>query len=337
MRANASWHRSKRAGELREEAGRLEEEVKRILKEAEESDREEDRLYGEERDDVVGEDFREAGKRLAKVKEVLQKAGACRDEERINETDPECRVMRTAQGFPIPGYNVQVAVDGDSGLIVACGASNCSSDAGHLLPTVEMAEESAEQSIETVTADAGYHSVANYEGCQQKGIEPVLADPGSRGRHKTIPREEFAYDSESDCFWCPEGKKLAFETTCRSHWGTPGRIYRCQECRACPRRRQCCSAPPSGRSITLTGKEHLQRQMRERARSPSGRRWIRRHRAVVERVLATLKRRQGLRELLLRGLPGANIELLLASIAHNIRLLGRHLTPQSPQPALITP
>ena len=72
---------------------------------------------------------------------------------------------------------------------------------------------------------------------------------------------------------------------------------------------------------------------------PSG--GLRRHRAVVERVLAFLKRRQGLRELLLsaslkvnlRGLEGANIELLLAATAHNIRLPGRHLTLQPPKPS----
>jgi len=331
VRASASWHKTKTAWELREEREEIEEEVKRILQEAEERDTEEERLYGEQRDDVVAEEFREAEKRLAKVKEVLQKAGACEVEEKINETDPECLVMRTAQGYPIPGYNVQVAVDGDSGMIVACGASNCASDAPHLLPTVEMIQQNTQESVGTLTADAGYHSVANLEGCQSKGIEPILAGPGLRGRRKTIQREEFTYDGKRDCFWCPEGKRLELSTLSRSHWGTPGRIYRCRECQACPRAQQCCGNPTSGRSVQLTGKEAFQRQMRERARSPSGRQWLRRHRAVVERVLAFLKRRQGLRELLLRGLEGANIELLLAAIAHNIRILGRPLAPQPPK------
>ena len=35
---------------------------------------------------------------VLKVKEVLRKAGACKDEERINETDPQCRVMRGGNG-----------------------------------------------------------------------------------------------------------------------------------------------------------------------------------------------------------------------------------------------
>jgi transposase len=333
VRASASWHRGKAAWELREEQERIEEEVKRILGEAEDADVEEERLYGDERDDVVQGEFREPEKRLAKVKEILERAGSCRDEEKINETDPQCRVMRTAQGFPIPGYNAQVAVDGDSSLIVACGASNCSSDALHLLPTVEMVEENTERSIETVTADAGYHSVANLEGCRKRGIEPILADPGLRGQRRQIQREEFAYDPEDDCFWCPEGKRLEFYGISRAHWGTPGRVYRCRQCGTCARAQECCANPGSGRTVQVTGKESFQRQMREKARSPSGRQWLRRHRAVVERVLAFIKRRQGLRELLLRGLEGANIELLLAATAYNIRLLGRHLTLQPPKPS----
>lgn len=333
VRASASWHRSKTAWELREESQRIEEEVKRILEEAEDADAEEERLYGEERDDVVAEEFREAGKRLARVKEILKRAGSCRGEEKINETDPQCRVMRTAQGFPIPGYNAQVAVDGDSGMIVACGASNCAADPPHLLPTMQMIEEQVGQRPKTVTADAGYHSITNLEGCQKIGIEPILADPGLRGQRRQIQREEFAYDPEDDCFWCPEGKRLEFSGVSRAHWGTPGRVYRCHQCGTCTRAQECCGNPTSGRTVQLTGKEAFQRQMREKARSPSGRQWLRRHRAVVERVLAFLKRRQGLRELLLRGLEGANIELFLAAIAHNIRLLGRHLTLQPPKPS----
>ena len=62
--------------------------------------------------------------------------------------------------------------------------------------------------------------------------------------------------------------------------------------------------------------EHL--RMREKLRSPAGRKMYQRRQAVVEPVFGILKEQRGMRRFRRRGLEAVNIEWLLVAIAYNI-------------------
>jgi transposase len=98
-----------------------------------------------------------------------------RDKDQYNFTDPDSRIMKnsTNDGFD-QHYNVQVAADQESMLIVAHALSNHPNDKQEALPTLKAISPELGQP-EAVALDNGYFSEANIQGCEKLGIEPYIA------------------------------------------------------------------------------------------------------------------------------------------------------------------
>ncbi len=98
-----------------------------------------------------------------------------RDKDQYNFTDPESRIMKnsTDGGFN-QHYNVQVAVDQDSLLIVSNTLSNHANDYGEAIPTVD-AIPAELGTPEAAALDHGYFSEHNITEMEARGIEPYIA------------------------------------------------------------------------------------------------------------------------------------------------------------------
>ena len=72
---------------------------------------------------------------------------------------------------------------------------------------------------------------------------------------------------------------------------------------------------------TIRDPEHL--QLREKLRSPQGRRIYQRRQAVVEPVFGILKEQRGMRKFRRRGLAAVTTEWMLAAIAYNLTRMAR--------------
>ncbi len=98
-----------------------------------------------------------------------------RDTDQYNFTDPESRVMKnsTNDGFD-QHYNVQVAVDQASLLIVATALSNHPNDKQEAVPTLAALSPKVGQP-KAAALDQGYFSAANITALEQRGIEPYIA------------------------------------------------------------------------------------------------------------------------------------------------------------------
>jgi transposase len=98
-----------------------------------------------------------------------------RDDDQYNFTDPESRIMKnpTDKGFD-QHFNVQVAVDQESLLIVAPTLSNHVNDKQEALPTLDAVPPQLGQ-VEAAALDNGYFSEANIEGMLARGIDPYIA------------------------------------------------------------------------------------------------------------------------------------------------------------------
>jgi hypothetical protein len=97
------------------------------------------------------------------------------DSDQYNFTDPESRIMKNSQNTGYDQhYNVQVAVDQDSLLIVAQALSNHPNDKQEAAPTLDaLALEVGKP--DAVALDNGYFSEATIRACEQRGIEPYIA------------------------------------------------------------------------------------------------------------------------------------------------------------------
>jgi transposase len=98
-----------------------------------------------------------------------------RDKDQYNFTDPESRIMKnsTNDGFD-QHYNVQVAVDQDSYLIVANTLSNHVTDRTQAIPTLDAIPAEIGQP-QAGALDAGYFSQHNITEMERRGIEPYIA------------------------------------------------------------------------------------------------------------------------------------------------------------------
>jgi transposase len=113
-----------------------------------------------------------------------------RDQDQYNFTDPDARMMKnsTDKGFD-QHYNVQVAVEQDSFLIVAHSLSNHPTDRHEALPTLDaIAPEVG--TPQAAALDTGYFSASNITAMEQRGIEPYIAT-GRDAHHKSW-RSRFA-------------------------------------------------------------------------------------------------------------------------------------------------
>jgi transposase len=110
--------------------------------------------------------------------------------DQYNFTDPDSRIMKnsTDQGFD-QHYNVQVAVDHDSRLIVGYSVSNHPTDREEAMPTVDAipAEIGKPQAA---ALDTGYWSPSNVERLTGREIEPYIAT--GRDSHHQSWQERFA-------------------------------------------------------------------------------------------------------------------------------------------------
>ncbi|MBB2996229.1 transposase [Paeniglutamicibacter cryotolerans] len=78
-----------------------------------------------------------------------------------NFTDPQARIMKTADGSYHYCYNAQAVVDAGHQVIVAAELGQGANDYGQLVPMVERVQENLGMMPKTLSADAGYCSKAN--------------------------------------------------------------------------------------------------------------------------------------------------------------------------------
>ncbi len=113
-----------------------------------------------------------------------------RDGDQYNFTDPESRIMKnpTDAGFE-QDYNVQIAVDQKSLLIVSSVLSNHPNDTQEAEPTLQ-AIPSEIGTPEAAALDAGYFGPATLAACAKRGIEPYIAT--GRDPHHPSWHQRFA-------------------------------------------------------------------------------------------------------------------------------------------------
>jgi transposase len=229
LRANASRHRamsyermSKKTVELEGEIAALRRQVDAVLADAQGTDAAEDAEFGDRRGDELPDELQRRETRLEKIREAKQaleeEARAAEETRRAeleqqgktprpprdgrdpfaptpkaqrNFTDPDSRIMKTADGAFHQCFNGQAIVDSTMQVIVAAELSDQAPDA-------RLLEGSLEQLADNLTgidaevpqgaallADAGYLSEHNVLITTAHGLDPHIA-PG-RFKHSEPP------------------------------------------------------------------------------------------------------------------------------------------------------
>jgi transposase len=187
--------------ELQQELGRLDEQVSALLQQAETADQSPE--TGQELPDELQPAQARRARLLAAKAQLEQQAqarhqqreqdrdqappGAKRSRlepqpqarDRINLTDADSTLTRTRTGF-IQGYNAQLAVSADGGLIVAADVVRDASDSRQLQPMVQQITGNVGAPAQ-VLVDTGYENVRQIQAVEAAQVTTVLCPPARSG------------------------------------------------------------------------------------------------------------------------------------------------------------
>jgi len=226
IKANASKRKAMSYGRMKETEPRLAAEVQSWFDQAEALDQEDDAKHGADRsgdelpDWVVSKEQRRQRIQAAMAQLEAEAAEPPDDEptpptsggspspkepskdakpadkKQLNFTDPQSKIMKTADGF-VQGYNCQAAVDGEAQIIVACDVVTKPNDNGQLVGMLDKLRRNVGRNPSELSADNGYFSEANLRTLLRRRIRGYVAvkrEGNKKTRRRSPARGPLAAD-----------------------------------------------------------------------------------------------------------------------------------------------
>jgi transposase len=231
----------------------------------------------------LNQSYRELESRLEKEEEGVQKRY-------LSTTDPDASVVRREGKKARARYQVHRAVDSSFEIITATEVTPGEVHEGQrLVPLMESHQENTGVKAETVVADSKYGTIENFLACYDRGVRPHVRDLKKAQEKEDLRRglfteAVFIYDSETDTYQCPGGKRLKPRKLHQERQSYDYAASR-KECALCEWRSQC-TRNKTGRTI----KRHLRQeeldQMRKVGETAAAKRDLRTRQHLMERSFA---------------------------------------------------
>jgi transposase len=258
----------------------------------------------------------------------------------LSVVDPELRWGHKSRQHRWPGYKVHIAEELTSELLTTVATRPANEH--DAVPTVElMGERQARVGLgpTELLSDGAYGTADVRAELGARGIEVVARlRPPTDPKH--FSKEEFSIDLTAQDgrgrVTCPAGVTTSDYRMARDMLDRPVRLYRFPRavCAACSLRERCLGGPcgrvahpvrpPPGRQVQLHFHEAVLQQARAAQRTPEQKRALRerlRPRAKVERKLAELMRRHGLRQGRYLGRLKTDLQAVLTGTLVNAKRL----------------
>lgn len=320
FRAAASIDQALTRSQLEAQRARIEQKIERYLAQLDEADSEDGPVELER--DHIGQALEQLKAKAQHLQEREVEMD-CMQRDQHCATESDAKLLRSGREGTILGYNVQTAVDADTGLIVHHEVTDDSSDSRQLLPMAEQAKAELGADVLEVLADKGYSNGEHLQACDEQGITATVARPQIPSSNPQMyQKQDFVYDEERDQYRCPAGNVLHHSSD--DHAKKKHR-YRRSGCDQCPLQANCT------RSDTRTITRHFYEAALERSQArvqgdPSA---MGQRMAIVERPFAQLKQAMALRRFNCKGMTGAKTEMAIAVLGYNLnRMISRLGVPR---------
>lgn len=211
-----------------------------------------------------------------------------------------------------PCYNVQTAVDADTGLIVYHEVTTEATDNRLLHVMSKATKQAVAADALTVVADAGYSNGADAAACEGDDITPcVPANRAVNNQGDFFDRTAFTYDPQSDTFQCPAGRRLLRKQVLTRKRSV---LYMAEDCSNCALKPKCTAAK---RRLV---QRHIYEDALQRmnARVEADPHLMRQRRCTAEHPFGTIKRMTAGGRFLTRGLAKVRAEAAFSILAYNI-------------------
>ncbi len=265
---------------------------------------------------------------------------------RVPVTDPDASLLPNKEGGYAPNYTPVVAVDLETGAILAADVAPGNDEAAALPGAVEACQETLGQKPKRVLADQTFATGENLTALAQDGIEAAMpsgtdfraSNPANRPdparpvapadwpalpRYRgQLARTAFSYDEGNDCYHCPQGRSLVrVSQRPAQKRGIAHFKYRSADCAGCPLFAQCVTSKTQRRTLTRDVYQDLRDAAGRRLAAPEGQAVYRQRAPAVEGVFGVIKQHFGIRQFLLRGLVRVRTEWDWICGAYNLKNL----------------
>jgi len=248
--------------------------------------------------------------------EALARQLEASGESQVSLTDPDAKLMKTAQGSEV-SYNVQTVVDSKHKLIVAYEVTNERNDLGQLAVMAQQAKAALQVEELTVLADGGYYEGNALKECEQAGVTTYLPPPQSREakRRGIFEQKKFRYDQPRDLYVCPQGEELRFRSK-KNARGKEFKVYKTKACAGCPLRAQCTTSKYGRKLVRWVDQEVIERlQARNRGRPEL----LKLRKTLAEHPFGTIKWGMDQGFFLLKGRRKVTTEFGLTVLSYNLK------------------
>jgi transposase len=296
IKANASKHKAMSYARLQRSEEELRREVERLLADAERTDHEEDRLYGDKRGDELPDElaFRESRlKKIREAKAALEQEAreeAEREARRQEERTKERERKEAAQGHRFGGNPPRIP-DPTKAMPTPHKQKNFTDPQSCLMPD---------------GPTGGFIQAYNAQVAVDEAHQIIVGCTLSSSPNDTPAFLPLLAETETQAGRLPE--KVSADTGFYSH----------PNMREAESRGSQCYVPPPRRSTDPRAGE-----MREKLKTPEGADLYRRRKAVVEPVFGQIKQTRGFRQFSFRGLGAVQAEWQLICLTHNLLKLFR--------------
>lgn len=318
IRANAGQAQNWNHKRCQKVLKQLDQRIDQLLKQCDQIDRDEARDESFVRLQTQLEHDQDLKTKVQNILETLE----AEERKSFNTTDPECVPIKGRQGSHA-GYNAQIVVDEQEGLIVHGDVVNESNDEHQFAEQIEQANDVLDQPCQQACGDAGYYDADELEKIDSQGIHVIV--PPRSGGHKAptaFAKDQFHYHRQDDCYICPEGHRL------HRHWrNSSGKSTRYiaggSVCSACVHFGVCTNSHAQGRNIIRYDNEEVRCKLASQYQEPASQEVYSRRKERCEIPFGHLKHNLGVHGFLLRGIEAVRAEMSLLCTCFNIaRLIG---------------
>ena len=243
----------------------------------------------------------------------------------ISLTDPESRWMMNKKNRMELSYNMQLAVDYNSGIILANSVTQDPTDHHQLIPQIEQTIEIIGPLPDNtaISADNGYFTKTNLQYLDDNKLDGYIPNRKQVHQskkhsktHKPYSKHNFTYNYEKDFYMCPNNEQLEYKQT-YNYNNITMRQYYTNKCLNCPNQLEC-AGKDRYKIITDYG-DVLSKRMALKMESENGKIEFAKRKQTVEWPFGNIKQNLKHTEYYTRGNEQTKTENNLICISHNIK------------------
>ncbi len=246
-----------------------------------------------------------------------------------SKTDNDATFMRMKDDRLRPGYNPIISTNNQ--YIVNVTVSQNAADNVGFKEHVEklLSWGDGKLTPDNYMGDAGFGNEENYEFMIGQEIGNYLKfntfhyEQTKRFKNNPYLKDNMLYDQTTDTYTCPAGRKIHYvedaERTTATGYITRTKVYECESCVGCKLASECKKGEGNRRFTVSVILEKHKELVRKNLNSKKGIELRRKRGVDVETPFADIKLNMGYNRFKLRGHKKITNEMLLLSLAHNMR------------------